>query len=90
MYLTADRDTVIPAMALIRQLGYHMTIDHTKPSFRADKDGNVFEGEDPVVVLGLIKLFEMRGENWAATDQELETIVRDMLLNGSASTGEQE
>ncbi len=82
MYLTANRDTVMPAMVLILQMGYHMTIDHTKPSFSAEKDGNTFEAEDPVVVLGLIKLFEMRGENWAATAAEMEEIVKEMLLSG--------
>ncbi len=82
MYLTADRKTVMPAMVLIRQMGYHMTIDHTKPSFSAEKDGNTFEGEDPIVVLGLIKLFEVRGKKWAATEEEMKVILKDMLLSG--------
>jgi len=33
---------------------------------------NEFIGESPIETLGLIALFEQRGENWKPTDQEVD------------------
>ncbi len=78
MHLVAAGNTVVPAILLIRQMGYTVTIDSSKGGCLAEKDGNSFEAEDPVMVLGLIKLFEIKGENWMASDEEIEKVLREI------------
>lgn len=78
MYLVAAGNTVVPTILLIRQLGYSLTIDKQKGLFRAGNGGNSFEAEDPLMVLGLIKLIEMKGDNWKASDKEIEDILKEI------------
>jgi hypothetical protein len=78
MRLSAAGNTVIPAILLIREIGYTLTIDKEKSCFLAEKDGNSFEAEDPTMVLGLIKMFEIKGENWKASDSEIEKVLKEI------------
>jgi hypothetical protein len=78
MKLDAGGNTVVPAILLIRQLGYTFTYDKQKGYCFASKDGNVFGAEDPLLVLGLIKLYEMKGENWMATDEEIDEVLKEI------------
>jgi hypothetical protein len=41
----------------------------------AERDGSSFVAESPVPLLGLIALAEIRGENWQATDDEIDEFV---------------
>ena len=77
MHLEAAGNTVVPAILLIRQMGYTFTFDKEKSHCLAEKDGISFGAEDPVMVLGLIKLFEMKGENWRASDDEIEKVLKE-------------
>ena len=78
MHLIAAGNTVVPAILLIRKMGYTFSANNEKGSCQAEKDGNVFGGDDPVIVLGLIKLFEMKGENWMASDEEIEEVLKEI------------
>jgi hypothetical protein len=78
MRLLAAGNTVIPAILLIRQMGYSLAIDKEKGRCLAEKDGDSFEAEDPVMVLGLIKMFEIKGKNWKASDAEIEEILKEI------------
>ncbi len=79
MQLNAAGNTLIPGILLIRELGYSLTIDKKKSLCIAEKDGNSFIANDPVTVLGLIKLFEVRGENWRASDDEIDQGLKDFI-----------
>ena len=46
----------------------------------ATKGDNEFVGEDPITLLGLIKLAEVRGEDWHASDSEIDKYMA--LLKG--------
>jgi hypothetical protein len=78
MKLDASGNTVVPAILLIRQMGYTFTWDKKKGYCHASKNGDTFGAEDPLFILGLIKLFEMKGENWKATDGEIEEIMKEI------------
>ncbi len=78
MKLYAGGNTVVPAILLIRQLGYAFTYDKKKGYCFASKDGNVFGAEDPLFVLGLIKLYEMKAENWMASDKEIDEVLKEI------------
>lgn len=78
MHLEAAGNTVIPAILLIRHMGYTFAYDKEKAHCLASKDGNSFGAEDPLMVLGLIKLFEMKGENWKAPDDEIDEVLKEI------------
>jgi hypothetical protein len=78
MHVEAAGDTVIPAILLIRQMGYTITYDKENGHCLASKDGNSFGADDPLTVLGLIKLFEMKGENWKVSDNEIDEVLREI------------
>ncbi len=78
MHLEAAGNTVIPAILLIRQMGYTFTYDKEKGHCLALKDEHSFGADDPLMVLGLIKLFEMKGENWMASDNDINEVLKEI------------
>ncbi len=80
MHLFAAGNTVAPAIQTLRSLGYKVTLSNGTPLLIAEKDGNLFVADDPVTVLGLIKMHEIRGDNWQASDEELEEVRREFRL----------
>ena len=68
-----------PAVMTMRAKGYRVTNlwrdggEH----FAAEKDGNRFEAADPIAVLGLIAMHELRGDDWTPTDEEVDEFMRD-------------
>jgi hypothetical protein len=38
----------------------------------AEQGDSRFVAEDPILLLGLVALYETRGENWRATDEQIE------------------
>lgn len=62
-------DTVVPAILVLRSLGYK--VEQTGTNVTATGGSARFSAEDPVAVLGLVKLAEMR-RPWRATDSEID------------------
>jgi chitodextrinase len=48
--------------------------------FRATRGAEAYTGEDPVAVLGLVKLIETRGWSWQATDAEVDRALQQYRL----------
>jgi hypothetical protein len=64
---------VLPAaLGSLRALGYDVTLTNNGRLCKAEKDKNTFVAEDPVLLLGLVKLHEVRGSSWQPTDAEVE------------------
>ena len=67
-------NTVVPALLALEHLGFEVTVlnssvGQTTSAFRGEEK---YFAEDPVTVLGLIKLIELRTWQWVATDSEIE------------------
>lgn len=66
------------AFAVLLSKGYTVQIrkksDGKDGWFVAQKDGSEFIGDTPLETLGLIAMFEFRGEDWKPTDQEVVAI----------------
>ena len=63
-------NTVIPALLALEQLGFEVTVQgQTTTAVRGEE--KYFAG-DPVTVLGLIKLIELRTWQWSASDSDVE------------------
>ena len=70
-------DTVVPAILVLRSLGY--VVERQGHLFVARGSSARFAAEDPVAVLGLVKLAEAR-QPWRATDSEIDDIAAEFFL----------
>ncbi|MGS5084981.1 hypothetical protein ACVC7V_00575 [Hydrogenophaga sp. A37] len=70
--IVAAGNTMAPSLAEVRALGYEVS--------RGTDCGGAYVAEglncrlvadDPLALLGLVKLFELRGRNWQPTDDEV-------------------
>jgi hypothetical protein len=69
-------NTDIPALLAIRAKGFRLWLDYLKiddsrspwhpyqPDYQAEKDGAYFSATSPVELLGLIAMWEHRGDDW--------------------------
>ena len=67
-------NTLAPAWLAILEKGYEVTkqLIGERELFLATKGDLEFIAEDTVALLGLIGMYEARGENWKATDAEID------------------
>lgn len=72
-------NTMVPAVMTMRAKGYAVTSfwRDGEEHFAAEKDGNRFEAADPVAVLGLVAMYEVRGDALTPTDDEVDEFMRD-------------
>ncbi len=75
--VTNAGNTWAPSYTLLRQLGFQVT--HVRDAngeptgwVRAENQYCVLTAEDPVVLLGLLKLVESRGAAWRPTGAEVD------------------
>lgn len=67
-------NVLAPALAALHALGYAVSRVPESPSLlRAESAEVTLIAEDPLLLLGLAKLFELRGADWQASNAELET-----------------
>lgn len=67
--ITAAANTVVPALLALESLGYTVVEDGSLVA--ATAGGERYTAEDPVTVLGLVKLIETRSWSWRASDEEI-------------------
>ena len=74
-------NTYNSALLALRSKGYKLKLEYTKnsdenglfpylPDWDAEKDGCVFSATNPVELLGLVAMWETRGNNWKTQDDE--------------------
>ena len=75
-------NTGIPAMLTLETLGFTVSVERTDEGevFRAIRGTEAYVADDPVAVLGLVKLVEVRGWEWHATDPDLMRVMRQYDL----------
>ena len=69
-------NTEIPALLALRAKGYRVWLEYMKvedpknpwhpytPDYQAEKDGAYFSATTPVELLGLVAMWETRGDDW--------------------------
>jgi hypothetical protein len=69
-------NTLIPAILALEQAGFVVNMGYAKngPMFWATRDETTYEGSSPEIVLGLVKLMELRGQDWQASDDEVRAV----------------
>jgi hypothetical protein len=62
-------NTVVPAILALEELG--LVVDVQADQVVASSSAVRFIAEDPVAVLGLVRLLELRGADWMAKDEDI-------------------
>ena len=76
--LHAAGNTIVPAICALEDLGFVVTFEVVADDHvcRVERNGEQFVGPDPVTVLGLVKLVELRGQDgWQCSDAEVESVL---------------
>jgi hypothetical protein len=75
-------NTAVPALLVLESLGFTVYVERGAIGdlFRAARGEETYVGEDPVAVLGLVKLVEARGWDWQAADSDIDEVLRRYRL----------
>ena len=65
----------VPAYLVLVEKGYNVHFDGGE-HWTASKDGSTFGGSGPIELLGLVSVFENRGEDWQVPDQAIDDFLR--------------
>lgn len=82
MKITAAGNTLIPAILALEQLGFDVSLREagTSKMFVATRGNESYSAEDPVTVLGLVKLVELKGQDWRASDSDIDGTIEKYHL----------
>ncbi len=75
MRLATAGNTLNPALLVLKARGYQVRVQRSSAHdgevlLIATREGNEFVAEDPLYLLGLIALWENRGDDWQTRDDE--------------------
>ena len=70
-FIAQAGNTVVPAVLAIESLGF--AVSAAEGAIRAERGDEAYLAEDPVALLGLIRLIEVRSWDWHASDEEIRT-----------------
>jgi hypothetical protein len=75
-------NAVVPALLALEQLGFEVIIQNSSvgQTIIAVRGEEEYFADDPVTVLGLIKLIEVRTWQWSVNDSELEKTMQKYRL----------
>ncbi|PHV40728.1 hypothetical protein CSQ95_03850 [Janthinobacterium sp. BJB304] len=60
----------------MHKLGYAVTRDKTaEQQYQAEDDACIFVADDPLTLLGLVKIYEERGADWQPSDEEVQRLL---------------
>jgi hypothetical protein len=67
-------NTEIPCFSAIKDKGYEVTLTYYEgddyPDWEAVKDNRLFSATNPIELLGLIAMWEVRGDDWCANSND--------------------
>ena len=66
-------NVMVPAYLTLLQKGYQVSVerDNEKENWVAENHQCKFVADDPVALLGLVCVFEVRGKSWQASDEQI-------------------
>ena len=79
--IVAAGNTVAPAILELERQGFAISAPEAGEIFVATRGDETYSADDPVTVLGLVRLVELRGWEWAATDTEIESVLEKYGLD---------
>ena len=73
--ISAAANVEIPAYLTLKEKGYSVRWerkDNETENWHAYKHDHHFMAEGPIELLGVVSVYEARGENWKASDAEID------------------
>lgn len=67
-------NTLVPALLALESLGF--AIEAVGSNVYARRGQEEYQAEDPVALLGLIRLIELRTWDWSASDMQIDEMLR--------------
>jgi hypothetical protein len=67
-------NTVVPALLAVESLGFAVEVSGGTAYARREQEE--YAADDPVALLGLIRLVELRSWDWVASDSEIDETLR--------------
>jgi hypothetical protein len=82
MEISAAGNTVVPAILALEDLGFAISVERVagQQVIRAVRGDETYVADDPVAVLGLVKLVEARSSQWRAADSDVERVMTQYQL----------
>lgn len=79
-------NTINPALLILQNKGYEIGLEPNKneneyETWWAEKENRLFIANDALTLLGLVSIWENRGENWQTKENELWLIDKFYNLN---------
>ena len=80
-HIVAAGNTVVPAILALEALGFRVEMsDGEHARCQARRDSESYLADDPVTVLGLVRLVELRSWDWGASDAEVDAALHRFRL----------
>jgi len=78
MSLSAAANVLVPAYLVLQSKGYQVSRLQTEETefWIAEGNGHRFVADSTIDLLGVIAVYEARGENWPASDEDLEMYMK--------------
>ena len=74
--LTAAGNTLAPALSTLRKLGHTVTRETSgERQYLTENATCAFSADDPLSLLGLVRIYEVRGADWQPTDEEIHRLL---------------
>jgi hypothetical protein len=85
--IVALGNTVVPGLLALEQLGFDVVVKDKSSgqTVIAIREGEEYQADDPVTVLGLIKLIEIRSWEWRAADSDIDGTLQKYHLDRTSS-----
>jgi hypothetical protein len=78
--ISAAGNNEVPAYLVLRDKGYQITVTKVKEGpeqiWSAENDLVRLHAEGPIELLGMVAMYESRGTNWRAPDDEIDDFVK--------------
>lgn len=77
--ISAAGNTEVPAYLALIAKGYSVHWGRKSKEIElwyAKREDHEFVAEGPIELLGLVSMYEVRGENWKATDKEIDSFMK--------------
>jgi hypothetical protein len=68
-------------------MGYSVSLFAGTELLRAEREQEAFVAEDPLQLIGLVKLHELRGASWRPTEAEVEDFLKLVSTSSGRSGG---
>lgn len=79
LLLCAAGNVVVPSYLALKSKGYVIepkSLRQDNETWWAEKDGLRFQADNVIELLGLVTMYEIRGIDWQATDEEIDAFLQ--------------